>query len=502
MGGRCCCCSLLNHRIGGVDLMASKTQESVQAAGTFGSLPVLRNERVWGAGDFTWVNISLAIATWAFLVGGATALMVGFAQGIVAMIIGNVVGVIIMLLASTISSGRYGVEQYTMLRSIFGFGGVALMFFTVVIFTEVGWSALLGAMFGRATGQVSSEVFGIDVDPNGLLVTFFALVCIGGAWWLVAKGPVTIRAFNRIVAPGLAIVVVGIIIFLFTQTTWNDLMSAAPLAPFDDPRLNMAIAIEFNIGVGFSWWPIMGSLGRLTKTPKAAIWPAFIGLAIVTIIAQLVGMASALTLGESDPTLWMVPLGGAVLGILALLFIAFANITSLASIVYSTTLALRQASGKVFANTRWELLTAIFLVPAAILSFFPGLLYDQFLLFVTFTGAFLSAVCGTVIADYFILRKQRVNYGALYAHGKSSAYHYHGGFNLAAVISTLAGAGTYLWLYNPLTLETQPIFSWITASIPAVVVALLVHLLLTPVFNSRKSGRGGYDLPTELEHTK
>ena len=480
----------------------SKTQEAVRQAGTFGSLPVLKNERVWGFGDFTWVNISLAIATWAFLVGGATALMVGFGQGIIAMLIGNVAGVIIMLLATTVMSSRYGVEQYTLLRSIFGFGGVALMFFTIIIFTEVGWSALLGAMFGRASAQVSNEVFGTAIDPNSILVTVFALICIFAAWALVAKGPVTIRAFNRIVAPGLTLVILGLIIFLFTQTTWTDLMAAPPLAPFDDPRLNFALAVEFNLGVGFSWWPIMGSLGRLTKSPRASLWPAFIGLAIVTVIAQLVGMASALTLGDWDPTVWMVSAGGAVLGVAALLFIAFANITSLASIVYSNTLALRQASGKFFATTRWEVLAGIFLVPAAIVSFFPGLLYDQFLLFVTLTGAFLSAVCGTVIADYYILRKQRVNLKALYAHGKQSAYHYHAGFNLAAVLSSAAGTATYLSLYNPMTFETQEFFPWLTASIPAVVVALVVHLALTPLFNSKSSGRGGYALSTELESAK
>lgn len=478
------------------------TQEAVRKAGTFGSLPVLKAERVWGFGDFTWVNVSLAIATWAFLVGGATALMVGFGQGVLAMLIGNVGGVIIMLLATTVISSRYGVEQYTILRSVFGFGGVALMFFTIIIFTEVGWSALLGAMFGRASAQVSNEVFGTGIDPNSLLVTVFALICILAAWALVSKGPVTIRTFNRVVAPGLALVILGLIIFLFTQTTWSELMAAPALDPFDDPRLNFALAVEFNLGVAFSWWPIMGSLGRLTTSPRASLWPAFIGLAVVTIIAQLVGMASALTIGEWDPTVWIVSAGGAVLGVVALIFIAFANITSLASIVYSNTLALRQASGKFFATTRWEVLAGIFLVPAAIVSFFPGLLYDQFLLFVTLTGAFLSAVCGTVVADYFILRKQRINLKAIYAPGKQSAYHFHGGFNLAAIFSSGAGATTYLWLYNPTTLETQELFPWVTASIPAVVVALVLHLAFTPLFNSKKSGRGGYELPTELESAR
>jgi hypothetical protein len=53
-----------------------------------------------------------------------------------------------------------------------------------------------------------------------------------------------------------------------------------------------------------------------------------------------------------------------------------------------------------------------------------------------------------------------------------------------------------------MTLETQEFFPWLTASIPAVVVALVVHLALTPLFNSKSSGRGGYALSTELESAK
>jgi len=52
------------------------------------SLPLLESERIWGPTDFSAVNIGLAIATWAFLIGGTTALMVGAKQGIAAIIIG------------------------------------------------------------------------------------------------------------------------------------------------------------------------------------------------------------------------------------------------------------------------------------------------------------------------------------------------------------------------------------------------------------------------------
>ncbi|MGH3358314.1 MAG: purine-cytosine permease family protein [Nocardioidaceae bacterium] len=469
--------------------------EDVAREATFGSLPVTRDERVWNFTDFVWVNVGLAIATWAFLVGGSTALLVGFGDGILAMVIGNAIGVTIMLLASVVSSQRYGVEQYTILRSAFGFGGVTLMVFTIIVFTEIGWSSLLSVMFGRAVTQVSNETMGTDFGPNGVVVSLFALLAIVVAWAILARGPLTIRFFNRVVAPGLAILTIGMIGLLFVETSWSELLNAAPLAPFEDDHLNFALAVEFNLGVGFSWWPVMGSLARLTTSPRAALWPAFIGLFGATVVAQIVGMAAALTLGDSDPTVWMIPLGGAWLGIAALVFVAFANLTSLASIVYSTCLALRQAGGSMLTKLRWEVLCAGFFVLPAVLAFFPSLLYDQFLLFVTWTGAFLAAICGTVIADYFVLRRERIDLRGLYAHGAESPYRFTAGFNLAGLLSTALGATSYVLLYNPQTLETRPAFNWLTASIPAVVVAAVAHILLTAAIN-RRAGRGGYDAPS------
>ncbi|SEG94383.1 nucleobase:cation symporter-1, NCS1 family [Thermomonospora echinospora] len=463
-------------------------EEDVTREATFGSLPVLRGERVWNFTDFTWVNVGLAIATWAFLVGGSTAALVGFREGLAAMIIGNAIGVAVMLLASVVSSQRYGVEQYTILRSVYGIGGVALLVFTVVLFTEMGWSALLGVMFGRATAQVSNEVFGTHIGPNAIVVTLLALLALAIAWVVLAKGPLTIRWFNRIVAPGLAILTFGMAVLLITETSWSELLNAPPLEPFPDERLNFALAVEFNLGVGLSWWPVMGSLARLTDKPRSGLWPGYIGLFGATLVAQVVGMAAALTLGDSDPTVWMVPLGGQWLGILALVFIGFANLTSLSSIVYSTCLALRQAGGNRLTRIRWEWLTAAFFVLPAVVSFWPNLLYDKFLVFVTWSGAFLAAIAGTVIADYFVLRRQRLQLRGLYEPGKASPYHFSGGFNVAGLVSTGLGAVVYVVLYNPQTLATKPAFDYITASVPAAIVAAVAHLVLTPLLNRRGGG--------------
>ncbi|ROR65793.1 purine-cytosine permease family protein [Agrococcus jenensis] len=447
----------------------------------FGTFPLLKKERFWSALDFTWVNTALAIATWAFLVGGSTALLVGFEAGIAAMLIGNAIGLCFMVLASVVASQRWGSEQYTLLRGAFGVVGVGIIVFTVILVTEMGWSSLLAVMAGRATSQVAATFAGTDLGQYGPVVTIGGLVAILIAWWVLSRGPVTIGRFNAIIAPGLAVVTVIMMVFLVVNTSWDALFTASPIAPFDDPTLNFMVAVEFNVGVGVSWYPVMGSLARMTRSRKAAVWPAYGALLVATLIAQIVGMAAALTLGDSDPTVWMVPFGGAILGAAVLIFIAFANITSMSSIVYSTILAIRQSSGGLLAKVPWKVLTASFFIVPAIMTFFPQFMYEQFMIFVSVSGAFLTAVCGIAVADYFVLRKQRVDLRELHLGQRGTLYAFAGGINWAGLIALVAGAAFYLWLYNPITLETQAVFSVITASLPAAIVAAVVYLALSAV---------------------
>lgn len=455
----------------------------------YGTFPLLREERTWGGWDFTWVNTALAIATWAFLVGGSTALLVGFQQGVAAMLIGNAIGLCFMVLASVVASQRYGSEQYTMLRGAFGVVGVGIIVFTVILVTEMGWSSLLAIMAGRAASQVTSTFTGTDLDQYGPAVVIGALLAILLSWFILSRGPVTIGKLNKWIAPGLAVITAFMFIFLVVNTSWDALLEASPIAPFEDETLNFMVAVEFNVGVGVSWYPVMGSLARMTVSRKAALWPAYGGLLVATLIAQIVGMGAALTLGDSDPTLWMVPFGGPVLGVAVLVFIAFANITSMSSIVYSTILAIRQSSGRLLARVPWKVLTAAFFVLPAILAFFPQFMYEQFMVFVLVSGAFLTAICGVAVADYFLLRRQQMDLRELHLAQKGILYAYPAGINWAGFAGVAAGASFYLWLYNPITLETQSAFSLITASFPSAVLAGIVYYLTTMLLHRQRPHR-------------
>ncbi|WP_371029905.1 cytosine permease [Pseudoclavibacter sp. JSM 162008] len=470
----------------GVEGKLEGASAELDQAATFGSLPLLKKERIWSGWDYSWVNLSLAIATWAFLVGGSTALLVGFQDGIAAMVIGNAIGLGIMVPAATAASARFGVEQYTILRPVFGLIGVGVLVFTVILVTEMGWSSLLAIMVGRAVTQVANGAAGTDFGSGSFLVTAVGLVAILIAWLILSRGPVTIGKLNRFVAPGLVLVTVFMLFFLVANTSWEALFAAEPLAPFEESQLNFMLAVEFNVAVGFSWYPVMGSMARMTRSPKAALWPAFTGLIVGTLVAQIVGMAAALTLGDSDPTVWMLPLGGPILGAFMLLFISFANITSMSSIVYSTVLAIRQASGNLLGRVPWPLLCGAFFVLPAILTFFPDFMYQQFMVFVTISGAFLAAMCGAILADYFVLRRQWVRLPDLYKLRGDSAYHFTGGVNWAGIASVVVGAAFYLWIYNPVTLETHPLFLLLTASAPATVLSGGVYLLFAQLLYRRR----------------
>ena len=459
----------------------------------FGILPVLPGERLWGFADFSWVNIGLAIATWAFLIGGSMSTLVDVKTGIAAAVIGNAISVALMALAVCPPSGKWGLEQYTALRSVFGRGGVRVIVLVWLVAIEVGWAAVLSIMFGRSTTHVLNSTSGTDFGPNALAVTGFAALAIVTAWLVLARGPVSIKWVNRIVAPGLFVVQLLMVAMLFGEFSWAELTAFQPSASTGDTHLDFMLAVELNMAAGFSWWPVLGSLARVTKTRRASFWPNMIGLFAAAVIGETVGLMAGLALGDSDPTVWMIPLGGPLLGVLALLWIAFANVTSAVSIAYSTCLALRQIAAGPLAGLSWTALTGAFFTVPLLLTFWPSAVYDNFMQFLVWSGVAFAPLSAVYIADYFVLRRQRIHLRDLYDARPGSRYAFLGGFNPSALLAVALGSGAYVLLLNPATFE-QPVpgFAVLTASVPAFVVAGAVHLLLTRLW-IRPAGLGGYE---------
>jgi NCS1 family nucleobase:cation symporter-1 len=281
------------------------------------------------------------------------------------------------------------------------------------------------------------------------------------------------------------------LVLIFTQTSWSELAAIPPLASSGDPHLDFMLAVELNIPGDLAWWPNVGNLARLTTSTRAAFWPNMLGLFLASVIAAVVGVFAALALASEDPTMWMVPLGGVVLGVLALTFVGFANITSVVAQGYSSMVALKGGGGRLLRNVRWAVLAAAILAPAAVLVFFPAAVYDNYSRFVSWGAVLVGPLCSVQLVDYFLLRRGRLRLRDLYLPDTQSRYAFWRGYNPAAFVAVAAGAVTYALLLNPVTYEPVPAFGLLTASLPAVAVAGVLHYVLTQVL-VRRLGKGGY----------
>ena len=459
---------------------------------TVTDLPLMRAERIWNFWQHSAVNVGLAVATWAFLQGAAVAYYVGVKQAIAAMIIGYGISVLLVALAPCMPSVKYGIEQFVGIRSTFGDRGARIVMVAVSTILAAAWSAVLAIMFGHGLVTVVNNVFGVALPQTGVAASLLALIAIVVSWTILARGPVSVEAVCRVIAPLLILIVAGILVIVFSRNSWSELAALAPLGgESDDPHLSFMLAVELNLAGGFAWWPNLGNLARLTKTSRAAFWPNMIGVFAASVAAAAVGVLAALSLQVEDPTQWFIPLAGVVVGVIALIVVCLANVTAILSQGYASMVALKGGGGALLRRAPWPLLGVFILGPAAVLVFFPEAVYENYGRFVSWGAILIAPLCAVQFVDYFILRRRHINVRALYQPVGESPYTYWGGFNMAAFAAVAAGALTYALLLNPVTYEPAEVFRYTTASLPAFAVAAATHYLLTRLVVQPR-GMGGY----------
>ncbi|MEE9292232.1 MAG: cytosine permease, partial [Acidobacteriota bacterium] len=84
-------------------------------------------------------------------------------------------------------------------------------------------------------------------------------------------------------------------------------------------------------------------------------------------------------------------------------------------------------------------------------------------------------ISGILFADFFLVRRGRLNLWAIFEDHPSGEYYYSRGFNWAAFISLILGQVLYFYLFTPQTLEARTLFRFLSASLPAAIVPALVY---------------------------
>lgn len=456
------------------------------------SLPLIRADRNWTFIDVMCVKSGLAIATWAFLFGGATAQFVGFWDGIFAIFVGNAIGVILLLLAVVLPSSKWGTEFFVHQRSVYGPLGVLIFVLVVIFLVIIGWTALLATMTGKAVAEIARSVFPDMPIAASTLATMVSLFVLFITWRLIVRGSSGVRVLNLLAAPALILLCVWLMASIFSQVSLADIAAAPAIKPGPDRAKNIMIAIELNIASGISWFNVAANLGRYAKTQRAAVWGSFVGYVPVNGLAYIVGLTSALVLASSDPVTWMVPIVGPLGGVILLLILALANLSSLVGMTQGNCQTMIQIFGPRAQSLGWSGMTSILLLGTAIIVVFAtDALYDRFTTLVSFCQAALAPACGIALADRIGLRANRVNLRALFENHAGSDYYFWKRINPGAFAALGVGAFVYLTLLNPVTFDSAPLFTYVSASLPAMAVAFIVHLLAARLIAMR-AGWGSY----------
>ena len=436
---------------------------------TYGREPMLPQEReykFWGAHGTCF---AYSIATWCFLTGGIVANYVGAVQGIVCLIAGNLIGT--LMVSASLSAGchRYGLEQIDFCKPAFGQNGARIVLIFYLI-NMLGWSGLILVMFGHGIVNIVNAM-GYQ-SPQWLAGAGVAL----GIWItyiITTRGVHLLSTFNNIITPGLIVVVCFMFYMLVSAHGWDEIVAAQPLDPLPTPWLNYAVAVEMGISSGISWWGGIGFLARNTKSRRNAIYPEVIHFGLVNGAVCSIALVSGLVIGTDDPTQWMVPLGGLYMGILALVFVALANITSTSVSLFASGLALRHLPG--LHKRAWKLIIALTCVPLMFFVIWPGELFDLGGTFLAYNGTMQAPVAGILLVDYFFLKKQYIHLRSIFEASPGGRYYYTKGFNFLALGGIIVGQLAYFWLYDPFTDEAHELFRFLPATVAAFTLPALVY---------------------------
>lgn len=448
---------------------------SIEKEVQFGYLPALKKERQFGMLDFFLIQVGFGMAAWCFMVGGLTGTVLPGKLAIPVILLGNALPVF-LIAPLVLLFARYGVETFAGARAALGYTGSDI-FFVIFAILNLGWIVIATFMLGESlikimavmnapvfltTRTVGAPIFAISAFVVGVLIAY--------------RGPVAIKLFLRVGIPALIIIFLGLVYIVIVQNGFDKVLNTEPIGAYDSMNRNIVTALEWNVGLGFSWLPYLGQWGRLARTEKTAYYGTFLGFGVFLNIACIFGAFVALIVGSLDPTDWMIASGGVTFGLFGLFLLVLANLTSSVILIYSQALSFKT----IFPSKKW-MLAILSTLPAAFImlspSFYDG--YGTFLSYVSFT---MAAYGGVLMADFFLIRKGSINVRELYNRG--GLYQYRGGINMVAYGVILLSSIFYFWTYNPATDQAGPLFTYISAGIPTFFLSAFLYFACSKLFPS------------------
>jgi len=439
---------------------------------------MLRQERVYSFWDVFLATGAWAIATWCYVHGAQIAKIIGLKPAITNTIFSMIL-VGLMMYFLVIISTRHGIDIWIYQRAVFGYTGV-MIFAIFMIAAQFGYPALNAKVYASSIMKIFAAS-GIPLSSSWS--PWIASTCIIFGGIIALRGPIAVKKATRIMVPSLIMVGVIIVASVFIKFSPSALHAVKP--PQTDTYSSFwesyMVVTEWNIAFIFAWFVALGVFARLVKTERASYWghlsgfsglmAVFICFGALTSLAMLAGSG----VHSNDPTDWLIQLGGPLFGLLSLIFIGIANITTQAVAVYSMTVSTKVIKPEWSFNK-----VAIFWSFWCFMLIFWGGIWDNYNIFLSVVGAVCGPAVSLILVDFYIIRKQRFSFRSLYQVEDENAYAYTKGFNIPAIFAFTLGVIGYIYVYDPIqSLPRSNIFLFTTATGFAVIISGMTYYLLS-----------------------
>ena len=426
--------------------MSQSTEESINKEAVFGIVPVDRKGRVYGFFDAFLVLSGYCIATWSYTQGAYLISLVNFKQ----LLISSFFAAILMLAVyqlPVILSVRYGIDIWIWLKTVFGTRGIKVVS-VIIILINFPWYAVCADLFASSMGNLFAMA-GITLPGWGH--TALSLLCVLAGTVIALKGIGAITWTTRILVPLLLAVGAAVVGVGLTAVPADVILDYKPdISAFPDKYIPYITSVEANFAFVITLVGGMAGVPRLTKTERAGFWAGVFGQGLSGSFFVVVGAVMAIAMhyvtGEYsvDPTLMLSLLAFPALGFLSLILVAFANIGTQAVGSYIYAVMLKSS----FSKVKYRTFLIVLAVYVGLLCIW-GKIIDYFGSFLTVSACIYAPLAALLCADFFIVRKQRIDLKSAFELKGHDSYRFTGGFNIVGMICLVAGAAISLLIYDP-----------------------------------------------------
>ena len=402
-------------------------------------LPTQINQRPLGFMGYAWIWVGIAVIIATYSLGAAgVGGGVGLGAVILTILLANIAIGAFMVLTADIGT-EHGLSFAVYLRAPFGIHGTHLPAISrgIIAACWFGIQTYLGALALNGIGE-----YFFDFSNWVVWYVVFGLLQVG-------QTALGIRSVERLAALAAPAIIAITVWMYFTLEGLAETKGVNIWTFRAEGQMSLMVLFIANMGFWSTLAIDIPNLTRFVKTEAGA--KGFFQRNRNILLAQLVALPVTQAL---------------IAGIGGVSFIATGNwnpieviqgdAQGLSLVVLLLLVVLAQWSTNNSANLIPAALTFINLAPrfigyksavalAGIVGTlcFPWQILNNLFVFLGYYGAFLSAIGGIMVADYYVIRRRRLNVPDLYA--SNGQYRYSGGFNIAGLAAWFIAGAIAAW---------------------------------------------------------